>query len=133
MQLQSSHFPSISMSRKLESRSLPQIGPLKGSHYFAPAYLGDTTEVTHPPKARLIICCDGTASSEYIDHKRSPLTNVSRITRAIDQWDKQIRQTVKYLPGIGTDERTIHELNRFNQASGKGRTHETRIFLDPCC
>ncbi|KAK7959088.1 uncharacterized protein PG986_003942 [Apiospora aurea] len=70
------------------------------------------------PQARLIICCDGTACSEYLGDKKSPLTNVSRIARAIEKWDDEWRQIVLYLPGIGTDEGNL--LNFKNQAIGQG-------------
>ncbi|KAK8062993.1 hypothetical protein PG997_015090 [Apiospora hydei] len=69
-------------------------------------------------KAKLIICCDGTACSEYLGDKKSPITNVSRIARAIKKWDEECRQIVLYLSGIGTDEGNW--LNFKNQAIGQG-------------
>ncbi|KAK7912248.1 hypothetical protein PG985_014729 [Apiospora marii] len=73
-------------------------------------------------KARFIIACDGTACSEYLGNDKSPLTNVSRITRAIKSRDErsgqECRQIAVYLPGIGTDEGNL--FNRSNQAIGQG-------------
>ncbi|KAK8137269.1 hypothetical protein PG984_005209, partial [Apiospora sp. TS-2023a] len=82
-----------------------------------------STQIQLPHKCRLIICCDGTASSEYIGDRKSPITNVSRIARAINKWGddtKEIRQIVRYLPGIGTNELNLKGSNLANQASGKG-------------
>ncbi|KAK7912246.1 hypothetical protein PG985_014727 [Apiospora marii] len=75
-------------------------------------------------KARLIICCDGTGNSEYLGSEKSPLTNVSRIARAINQWDdtQPIRQVVLYLRGIGTDENPDlwDSTNSMKQLTGTG-------------
>ncbi|KAK8137266.1 hypothetical protein PG984_005206 [Apiospora sp. TS-2023a] len=75
-------------------------------------------------KARLVVCCDGTGNSEYLGSEKSPLTNVSRIARAINQWDdtNRIRQVVLYLRGIGTDENPdLWDLtNSMKQLKGTG-------------
>lgn len=71
-------------------------------------------------KAKLVVCCDGTSNSEYLGEKKSPLTNVSRISRAIrHSHDDGYRQIVLYLPGIGTDEG--NPWNDKNQALGVGK------------
>ncbi|KAF2265846.1 hypothetical protein CC78DRAFT_615687 [Lojkania enalia] len=68
---------------------------------------------------KLIVCCDGTACSEYI--ATQPLTNVSRISRSIAQNDDNgNRQLVYYLPGIGSDDANLWPSNKWNQAVGKG-------------
>ncbi|KAK7998985.1 hypothetical protein PG991_014660 [Apiospora marii] len=95
--------------------------------HCTPTYV-DAASETDPQNrlaqtTRLVICCDGTACSEYIGHEKTPITNVSRIARSINQWGNdttQIRQIVAYLPGIGTDERTIEQLNVVRQGTGKG-------------
>ncbi|KAF2963140.1 hypothetical protein GQX73_g10426 [Xylaria multiplex] len=69
-------------------------------------------------KTKLVVCCDGTSKSEYLSEKKSPLTNVSRISRAIHQFDGECRQIVLYLPGIGTDEG--NRFNLLNQGLGVG-------------
>jgi uncharacterized protein (DUF2235 family) len=68
-------------------------------------------------QAKIIICCDGTSNSEYIE--KNPLTNVSRIARCIPPKDNDgKRQLVYYQPGIGTD--NGNPLNAYNQAVGRG-------------
>lgn len=75
---------------------------------------------TRTQKVKLIICCDGTACSEYIQNPNSSLTNVSRFARAVRQSDENgVRQIVLYLPGIGTDEG--NRFNRWNHATGTGK------------
>ncbi|KAJ8123357.1 hypothetical protein O1611_g9612 [Lasiodiplodia mahajangana] len=69
-------------------------------------------------KTKLVVCCDGTSNSEYLGEDRSPLTNVSRISRAIRPSQGDCRQVVLYLPGIGTDEN--NPLNSWNQGLGIG-------------
>lgn len=70
-------------------------------------------------KAKLVVCCDGTSNSEYLGEEKSPLTNVSRISRAIRQSHTDgCRQIVLYNPGIGTDE--SNPLNDMNQGLGVG-------------
>ncbi|KAI1738703.1 hypothetical protein F4680DRAFT_467077 [Xylaria scruposa] len=70
-----------------------------------------------------MVCCDGTSSSEYPGEEKSPLTNVSRISRAIIKSHGSYRQIVLYSPGIGTDERD--PFNSMNQGLDvKGTTED---------
>ncbi|KAI0856810.1 hypothetical protein F4860DRAFT_491734 [Xylaria cubensis] len=69
-------------------------------------------------KIKLVVCCDGTSNSEFLGEEKSPLTNVSLISRAIPQFGSDCRQIVLYLPGIGTDEGNL--FNSINQGLGVG-------------
>ncbi|ETS86519.1 hypothetical protein PFICI_00347 [Pestalotiopsis fici W106-1] len=67
--------------------------------------------------AKIIICCDGTSKSAYIEG--NSLTNVTRITRCIKPIHKKgNRQIVWYHPGIGTGSNRI--VNAWHQFSGEG-------------
>ncbi|KAL2686894.1 hypothetical protein Neosp_004437 [[Neocosmospora] mangrovei] len=68
-------------------------------------------------QAKIIVCCDGTSNSEYIEN--NPPTNVSRIARCIPPEDNiGRRQVVYYHPGIGTD--VGNPRNSWNQGVGNG-------------
>lgn len=72
---------------------------------------------SNPRMAKIVICCDGTSNSEFLDG--NPITNVTRISRLIRPFDdKGHRQIVLYLPGIGTD--SWNPMQWAKQAVGKG-------------
>ncbi len=99
-----------------------------GSIYFTMATISSLPSA----RTKIIVCCDGTANSEYMGNIVSPLTNVSRLSRCIvPQATEGNPQLVLYLPGVGTDswnpvlDSTWQGLrdrsrNVWRQAAGKG-------------
>lgn len=70
----------------------------------------------------IVVCCDGTACTAYLDHGKHPHTNVARIARCIKPVaDNGTTQIVHYMPGIGTGEENKRNLMKgYNQGIGKG-------------
>jgi uncharacterized protein (DUF2235 family) len=63
----------------------------------------DTISGKQDVRMRIIVCCDGTACTPYKGNEECPLTNVSRISRAINPITATgCRQVVYYQPGVGT-------------------------------
>jgi hypothetical protein len=84
-----------------------------------------TKEVGERSK-RIIVCCDGTASSAYSE---KPFTNVSRISRCIKSVTSVgSPQIVHYVPGIGTGD--SNPLNLWNQGVGIGRYLPPKPLMD---
>lgn len=69
--------------------------------------------------AKIIICCDGTNNSDFIEGNNP--TNVTRIARGIARVHRSgARQLIYYRPGIGTDYQVLDPLNSVHQAGGLG-------------
>lgn len=70
------------------------------------------------PKKRLVVCCDGTYNNSVSTD--NPLTNVARLSRCIDDVDKDgTLQMSYYHTGIGSG--TSKWANAADAATGRGR------------
>ena len=79
------------------------------------------------PKKRLVICCDGTYNNSV--STENPLTNVSRLSRCIDDIADNggTLQVIYYHAGIGSG--TSKFANRIDAATGRGTPTMLLVIL----